>query len=453
MSEIELLRNRMDKITLEMIRLLKTRTDVAEQIGQLKRSMGRGVTDRQREESLLQSVRLLCGELGLDEALGSRLLNFLLSESVSVQSAERLTHLSIFMRAKQMEARGRRVIHMEVGEPDFGPPAVVGERAAEALEKGYRRYGPAKGRVELREAFSRYASDTFGATVPVDHIMVTPGGRFGAFLAVSMLSPGDEIVVVEPAWPAYAECARHAGVRVRTVRTRMDAGWMPDEGQIRRAMGPNTKMLVLNYPNNPTGAVMPPRVQDRIMEDAMERDVYVLSDEIYWRYAYAKWKSVLEYDYPKSIVVQSLSKSHAMTGFRIGYIMAHPPVLERMAKLQSLSMTCVAEPMQYAAMVALEANISTHAEIVRSRLQAITTQARRMGLEFAEPQGAMYLFAGLGRCDGTHLANELLKRGVAVAPGEAFGDYGGYIRISACQNEKVLIEGMNILASVWERMR
>ena len=443
MPDLEELRGRIDEITLEMLRLLKSRTDIVEQIGQLKRSAGRGVADQGREEILLGNVRERCKEVGMDESLGARFLNFLLAESTGVQSTRRSTHMSIFLRAKEMERQGRRVIHMEVGEPDFGPPDIVGDSLAEAVRKGYRRYGSAMGAPYLREALSGYASSEFGADVPPENVMVTPGGRFAVFLAMSLLNPGDEIAVIEPAWPAYRECAQNAGVRVRSIRTSPEDGWEPSVEQVRRAIGQNTRMLVLNYPNNPTGKILEPRLQKGIVDAAAESGIYVLSDEIYWRYAYSDWISVLRSGYEKSVVVQSFSKSHAMTGFRVGYTMADPEILDRMARLQALAITSVAEPVQYAAMHALEADISPNSETIRSRLAALSGRAREMGLDFVEPQGAMYLFARTG--DGVGLAENLLERGVAVAPGEAFGDYGDHIRISACQDKKTLMEGMDMI--------
>ncbi len=450
MPRIEQLRTEMDRVTLDMIRLFQRRTELAMDIGKLKKDIGRGVTDYEREDKLLHDVKKLCMQLGMEESLGVRMLSFLLGESVRVQSEKKPTHLSIFQRAKEMESQGRDIIHMEVGEPDFEPPATVHRLMPEILDSGYFRYGSAYGRPELREALSKYAAAHFGTHVPPENIMITPGGRFAVFLAVSLLRPGDEMIVIEPAWPAYEECARHVGAKVRTVKTDMGSGWEPAMQQMRDAVSSNTKMIVLNYPNNPTGKVLPHSLLDDIVKLAAENDIYVLSDEIYWQYA-NRWKSVLTCGYEKSIVVQSFSKSHAMTGFRIGYAMAAPWILKEMAKLQALSLTSVAEPAQYAASKALDGSIAPNSELIKSRLDLLAKKAKEIGLEFAAPDGAMYLFARVKGEDGTALAEKLLERGVAVAPGEAFGDYRSYIRISACQNEKKLIKGMNTINSIWSK--
>lgn len=447
MAGIAPLRDRMDEVTLEMVRLLKERTEIASEIGALKRDAGVGVADEAREGALRRRVAALCGEIGLDHSIASRFLNALLNESVMVQSEGRPTHLSVFARARELERRGRRIIHMEVGEPDFGPPATVADALGGAVGAGMFRYGDAAGRPELREAIAAHASQ-WGRAVDPGEVMVCPGGRFAVFAAmVSLLDPGDEVIVVEPAWPAYRDCALQAGAKVRAVPTSLEGGWEPSPEAVRGAVSENTRMLVFNYPNNPTGKVLPAALQDELIGIASEHGLYVLSDEIYAEYAGGGWKSVLGHGYEKSIVVQSFSKSHAMTGMRIGYAVAGPEAISRMCRLQALCMTSVAEPIQHAALAALAAGAPGNAALIRRRLGVLAGRAREAGLEFAEPDGAMYLFARTGM-DGTALAGEALERGLAVAPGEGFGNYGGFVRLSACRDEKTLIEGVDILGGI-----
>ncbi|MDO7722676.1 MAG: pyridoxal phosphate-dependent aminotransferase, partial [Nitrosopumilus sp.] len=208
--------------------------------------------------------------------------------------------------------------------------------------------------------------------------------------------------------------------------------------------------IVLNYPNNPTGKILPEKLQDDIIEIAKENNLYVLSDEIYSRYVKTNWKSVLSYNYEKSIVTQSFSKSHAMTGFRVGYGIASKQIIEKMAKLEALCLTNVSEPIQYVAMKALDADTSNNSKIVQKRLDMLSDKAKEMGLEFIIPDGAMYIFAKINQegFDGVEFANNSLEKGIAVAPGEGFGNYKDFIRISACQDEKTLMEGMHILGNI-----
>ncbi len=217
--------------------------------------------------------------------------------------------------------------------------------------------------------------------------------------------------------------------------------------KIENTINSNTKMIVLNYPNNPTGKILPEKLQDDIVDLARKNNLYVLSDEIYSQYAKSSWKSILSYNYEKSIVTQSFSKSHAMTGFRIGYGIADTKIIEKMAKLEALCLTNVSEPIQYVAMKALEADTSNNTNTVQNRLDVLVEKAKKMGLDFVVPDGAMYLFARVNQdgFDGVQFANSTLEKGLAIAPGEGFGDYKNFIRISACQDEKILIDGMIIL--------
>jgi len=451
MSDINDLRNKMDEVTLEMIELLKTRTNIAKEIGEIKKNIGKGVTDEGREDNLRGKVISLCKDIGLDETIASKFLNFLLNESVKVQSTNKQTHLSIFLKAKSLEQQGKKIIHMEVGEPDFLPPDIVKKALEEVFEKGFLKYGQAKGMPVFREALAKYASKKFNVSISQDNIIVSPGARFSIFTAIStLLNPGDEMIVIEPAWPAYKDCALNSGIKVRTINTTFEDKWEPSLDQIKNTINSNTKMIVLNYPNNPTGKILDEKLQDDIIELARKNNLYVLSDEIYSEYAKTNWKSILSYNYEKSIVTQSFSKSHAMTGFRVGYAIADAKIIEKMAKLEALCLTNVSEPIQYIAMKALEADTSNNTNTVQNRLDVLAQKANEMGLDFVIPDGAMYIFARINKegFDGVQFANSTLEKGLAVAPGEGFGDYKNFIRLSACQDEKILLEGMNILSDI-----
>ena len=378
-------------------------------------------------------------------------MNFLLNESVKVQSNNKQTHLSIFLKAKSLEQEGKKIIHMEVGEPDFLPPQIVKQALGEAYDKGFLKYGQAKGIPQFRKALAEFVTRKFGVEKTVENIMVNPGARFGIFTAINtLLNPGDEIIVIEPAWPAYKDCALHTGVKVRTINTTLENKWEPSVEQINNTINSNTKMIALNYPNNPTGKILPEKLQDEIVKLAIEHNIYILSDEIYSDYAFTNWKSILSYDYEKSIITQSFSKSHAMTGFRVGYTIASPDIIEKMSKFEALCLTNVSEPIQYAALKAIEADISDNTNTVRRRLEVLAKKAKEMNLDFVVPDGAMYLFAKVNQdgFDGVKFANDLLEKGLAVAPGEGFGNYRNFIRISACREENVLVDGMNILSGV-----
>jgi aspartate aminotransferase len=449
MSDIEEHRKKIEEITLEMIKLLKTRTDIAKKIGDAKASLGMTVTDEEREDALRKQVTKICKEIDLDQSTALKFLNFLFNESVKVQSDNKQTHLSVFLKAKALEDEGKKIIHLEVGESDFKPPKEVKIALEEVYDKGYGKYGPAKGITELRK---NLAIAGMSGDVSEENIMVCPGARFAVYLAITtLLNPGDEIVVIEPAWPAYKDCALNAGIKVRTIKTTLETRWEPSIDQINNAINENTKMIILNYPNNPTGKTLPEKLLDDIIQTAKEHDLYVLSDEIYSNMQHGPvfCDSVVKYNYEKSIITKSFSKSHAMTGYRIGYAIAEPSIIEKMSKLQALSLTNVSEPIQYVALQALGFDTSESADIIRSRLNMLKESAKNIGLEFIEPDGAMFLFARTKHknFDATKFSEKLLEYGVAIAPGEGFGDYKEFFRITAIDETK-LMEGMTILDTV-----
>ena len=454
MSDIEKLRIEMEKITTDMLRLLKSRTDIAKEIGDLKSKQGRVVSDETREDELRNKMMKACDEIGFDKTLAARFLNFLLNESVKVQSSETQTHLTIFLKAKELERNGKNIIHLEVGEPDFKPPESVKRSLLEIYDGGFGKYGPVEGIPEFRDSIATFANDHFDCQISSKNVMVVPGARFGVFLTFStLLNYGDEVIIIEPAWPAYRQCAINTGVKIRSIKTRLEDRWEPSLEDIKSSINNNTKMIVLNYPNNPTGKILSKKLQDSIFEIAKNNNLFILSDEIYSNYSNEKWKSALSYNYEKSIITQSFSKSHSMTGYRIGYVISSNNIIEKMAKFQSLCLTNVSEPIQFLAMKSINEDVTQNVENIRERLGILSELAQKMNLEFEVPDGAMYIFARMkSKVSTSELAEKLLEHGLAIAPGNAFGDYKHFFRISACVDKEKIIKGMDILKATTNDM-
>lgn len=447
MTELDDLRLKMDEITVQMVRLLKERTDISSRIGAVKKRQDLRVDDEARMAALRGKAMSTATDIGMSADAAGRFLNYLLGDSIKMQSDGVQSHLAVFRRAKEMERAGKRVIHMEVGEPDFAPPSGAGTALLEGFEAGHTRYGLPAGMPQLRSALAEFVSGKHGGTVPPDGILVTPGARFAVFSAVtSLLSPGEEIVIIEPAWPAYRDAALYAGIKPRIISTTLEGRWEPSLSEIEGSITPQTKMIVLCYPSNPTGKILPDRLMDGIMELASRRGLYVLSDEIYYDYHTARPKSVLEYGYDRSIVAQSFSKSHAMMGFRIGYAVASPRIVDRMTRLSALCLTGVAGVIQYAALKSIGHDNAESVRTIQSRLRTISAMGRRAGLQFVEPDGAMYVFARKLGILGTDLVEKCLGRGLALAPGMGFGHYPEFVRISAGTGE--VEDGMHILNDV-----
>jgi len=449
-DELESLRHQVSDITAQIIRNVHRRMELAKQIGEIKSSLGIDVKDEKVEQEIRLRVLSLADEIGMGRDFALQLLNVLLEESEQVQVQKRLqkgqrqTHLGIFMKAKQLEASGKRIIHMEIGEPDYPPPARVGESLADSFRLRQYHYTDTRGIPKLRDAIAEKEG------VSEDEVVVTPGGRFAVFSAItSLLKAGQELIVIEPAWPAYKQCADFIGARTKVLRTTFANKWTPDLQQLEEMMNASTKMIVLNYPNNPTGKILDGKRLERIVSVAKDNGLYLLSDEVYADYTLKKFASIHEYGYDKSILVSSFSKRYAMTGFRVGYAVANKDIIAKIASVQAIGITSVAEPMQRAALAAMSEYPSENVRMMKKRLDFVCGKLKEMSLRFVEPEGAMYVYPELPRGEDIELVEKLLEKGVAIAPGSGFGDYyRQFVRISACQPEKILEKGLTIMASV-----
>jgi aspartate aminotransferase len=434
-------------VTAEIIAKIHERTQIATKIGQLKRKLDLDIRDEKAARDMRDLVLDVAKEKGLRKDFAIQILNVLLIQSELIQGTSRVkptkpTHLSMFARAKQLEQSGKKIVHMEVGEPDYAVPDSVGVALSDAFRKRNYRYTATEGVAALRTAIAKREQ------VPVDDVMVTPGGRFAVFSIIAgLLHPGDELLTFEPAWPAYRECANYASVAANVVKTRFDDGWVPSISAIEEGLTPNTKMIVINYPNNPTGIILPQGLMEEIVQLAAERDIYILSDEVYSHYARAPFKSLKTFGYNKGIVVQSFSKTYAMTGFRVGYVVCKNNIIESIRRIQSLAITSVAEPVQYAALAALSEDPQENASSMFDRLDYACSRLEKMPVRFRRPDGAMYVFPELLDVEDTPFVESMLQNGVAVAPGSGFGEsYSKFVRISACVPKQILAEGFDIMS-------
>jgi aspartate aminotransferase len=350
------------------------------------------------------------------------------------------------MKAKELERNGKKIIHLEVGEPDYPPPLKVKEILSKIYDNKKYHYTEIPGILQLRQEISKKFSN-----VGPEQILVTPGGRFGIFCAItSLLTPGDELINIEPSWPAYKECADFIGAKVRVLKTTVEDRWTPNLEKLESLININTKMLVLNYPNNPTGKVLEDKLLEKMVTIAKDHNLYILSDEVYSDYSFINYNSILDYQYDKSIMVSSFSKTYGMTGFRVGYGIANNDIMKKMRQVQATSLTSVAEPMQYCALAALETNnVQSNIDLIKDRIDIICKRLEQMNAEFVVPDGAMYVYPKIiskNYSSDIDLVYALLDNGLAIAPGSGFGQsYKQFIRISACQPATVLNEGLDTL--------
>jgi aspartate aminotransferase len=383
-------------------------------------------------------------------------------ERIEVESA-----FDVLVKARALEAKGRSIIHLEIGEPDFPTPMNVVEAAKRALDEGWTHYGPTQGLPELRESIAHQVSLSRKISVGPQNICVVPGGKPILFFAMlALLNPGDEVIYPDPGFPIYRSVVRFLGAKPVPIPLLEERSFSFDLDLLRDSVTERTKMVILNSPQNPTGGVIPDEDLRHIAKMVRDRDLMVLSDEIYSRIFYAEKPpgSIASLDgmLQKTIILDGFSKSYAMTGWRIGYGVMPGWIAEAVNKLMVNSNSCTASFTQRAAIAAIEGSqefVETMvAEFRRRRDKFCEALNAVPGFRCAPPAGAFYAFVnvketGLG---SKELADYLLeKAGVACLNGGSFGEYGeGYIRFSYANSMENLMEAaqrMREASSKWAR--
>jgi len=363
--------------------------------------------------------------------------------------------LAVAAEAERYRARGVDVVDFGPGEPDFPTPEHIKDAAIEALRKNFTKYTAVAGIAPLRQAIVEWHAAQFGSVYEPPECVVTVGGKHAIFNAVGVLiDSGDEVLIPAPYWVSFPDIVKYCGGKPVIIETRAADGFQLRAAQVEMAIGPRTRMLIVNSPNNPTGAVVPPEEFARILEVCRRRGIWLLSDECYSHFVYepAKPFSIGSATEAKGniIVVGSLSKTFAMTGWRVGYALAPKPVADAIAKLQSQSTSNPTSIAQYAALGALRGSMDSVAtmlaEYARRRARIIGGVCELPGVGCSTPDGAFYIFpdvsARLAGGDGIALARQLLEKShIAVVPGEAFGA-PGYIRISYATSMEHIEEGL-----------
>jgi len=348
------------------------------------------------------------------------------------------------------------VISLSVGEPDFKTPWHVREVGMETLHKGRTKYSPNRGFTELLVEISRYMERRFGCKYdPKTEILVTVGGSEAIDLCFrALLNPGDEVLIPEPCFVCYEPLATMAGGVPVPVVTRVEDEFRLTPEMLRAAITDKTKILVLPYPNNPTGAVMRREHLEAIAEVLRGTDIMVLSDEIYCELTYGGERHVsiaeIEGMRERTIVVNGVSTSYAMTGWRLGYAMGPAPVIDVMTKLHQYAVMCAPSTAQYAAVDALrngDEDVARMRNDYDMRRRFIVDGFREMGFECFKPEGAFYIFPSIkhtGLTSTEFCERLLLSKHVAVVPGSAFGDSGeGFVRVSYSYSVKHITEALN----------
>jgi len=448
------LREEIGAVDRAILRLVKKRLSVAQRIGAMKQKENLEIVDYEVEASVLERVERIARDEELNPCLARRLISTLIQEAVHVQSQlpkNRAGYLySIFEKAEALESQGRKLIRLDVGEPDLAAPTEVKDALRDSLYSNDQvGYISSKGLGELREAIVGMLNERYGTDLEADQVLVTPGGKFAIFAGIlAMISQGDRAVIPEPTWPVYGNVVRLVGGREDVLHTNFEEGWEVDLGKLSEMLRVRPRLLALCTPNNPTGKVFGEKELREMVEATEKAGGYVLTDEVYESYSTVPTKSILEVATSNFIYVNTFSKRYGMTGWRIGYAVSDRDTINRMQSIVQLSITCVPEFIQKAALAALtmeQGVFDDYAREMRRRMDIACGRLDQLPVEYIRPDGGMYVFprARMEDFDSEAFAFRLLEdRGIVVTPGEAFGDYPRHFRVSLGTSEEGIREGI-----------
>jgi len=362
--------------------------------------------------------------------------------------AERMSRLGtetafeVLNRARALERQGKEIIHLEIGEPDFDTPPNIVHAAINALNAGWTHYGPSAGLPDLRETIAKEVCRTRGVEVAADEVVVVPGGKPIIFFSIlALVDEGDEVIYPNPGFPIYESMVRYIGARAVPVRLPEERDFALDVDELSQLISDRTKLIIINSPQNPTGGVLSKLDLEQIAEAIGDRNIFVLSDEIYSRLIFeGKHHSIMSVPgfKERTILLDGFSKTYAMTGWRMGYGVMRPDLAAQVARLMTNSNSCTASFTQVAGIEALRGDQSSvehmRTEFQRRRDMFVTALNRIRGFSCRMPKGAFYVFPNITVTGwkSKPLADALLEEaGVASLSGTSFGEFGeGYLRFS-----------------------
>jgi aspartate aminotransferase len=356
------------------------------------------------------------------------------------------TAFEVLNRARALEKQGKEIIHLEIGEPDFDTPPNVVEAGIAALRKGWTHYGPSAGLPELRQAIAEYVSRTRNVPVSPDEVVVVPGGKPIIFFTIlALIESGDEVLYPNPGFPIYESMVNYSVGKGVPIPLREDCDFSIDVKEMASLINEHTRLIILNSPHNPTGGILTKKDIFEIAEAIGDRNILVLSDEIYSRLIYdGDHFSIMSVPgfKDRTILLDGFSKTYAMTGWRLGYGVMRPDLASQIAKLTTNSNSCTASFTQIAGVEALRGDQSSvdrmSAEFRRRRDTFVAGLNKIKGFSCRMPKGAFYVFPNITKTGwpSKKLADALLEQaGVAALAGTAFGAYGeGYLRFSVANS-------------------
>jgi len=332
-------------------------------------------------------------------------------------------------KAIRLENQGKKIIRLNLGDPDLATPNEIIEAAYAAMKAGKTKYSSSYGETNLRERLAELHG------VKAENVVITPDSKWGIFATMYLImKTGGNIVIPTPYWTAYDLIAKSLGAQTKLLRTEMEDGWRVDLDKLEAMIDKDTRMIILNNPNNPTSKVIDAETLDGIVEIANKKGVTILSDEVYGTISFVKTKSILEHDGDHThILTTGFSKTFSMTGWRIGYIIANKQLVDNITKLNQITINNVPVFIQEAALKGLEMQKQLATKIkeeYQERAKMASKTLAKAGLLFTKPEAPFYVFPKRPGLNSEKFTLDLLDKGVAVAPGTSFGDYKEHFRIS-----------------------
>ena len=369
------------------------------------------------------------------------------------------TAFEVLVKARALEAQGRDIVHLEIGEPDFDTPRNVIDSACDALHKGFTHYGPSAGLPQLRETIAQYVSETRRVDVSPDEVVVVPGGKPIIFFTILALAEeGDEVIYPNPGFPIYESMINYVGAKAVPIRLREEMDFRLDVDELAGLINDRTKLIIINSPHNPTGGVLEEKDIEGIARAIGDRDVMILTDEIYSRLIFeGEHHSIMSIAGMKDrcILLDGFSKTYAMTGWRMGYGVMRADLATHVARLMTNSNSCTASFTQIAGIEALrgpqESVEEMCAEFKKRRDVMVAGLNKIKGFSCLSPKGAFYVFPNVSGTGwpSKKLADALLEEaGVAGLSGTAFGDFGeGYLRFSVANSIENIEKALDRIGS------
>jgi aspartate aminotransferase len=368
------------------------------------------------------------------------------------------TAFEVLNKARALERQGKNIIHLEIGEPDFDTPSNVINAGVDALRKGWTHYGPSAGLPDLRQALAEYVSRTRNVKVSSDEVVVVPGGKPIIFFTIlALIDEGDEVIYPNPGFPIYESMIHYVGGRAVPIHLREDRDFSLDVNELASLINDRTKLIIVNSPQNPTGGVLERRDIEQIAEAIGDRNIMVLSDEIYSRLLFDGGQHFSIMSVPgmqeRTILLDGFSKTYAMTGWRMGYGVMRPDLAAHMTRLMTNSNSCTASFTQVAGIEAIRGDQASvdhmRDEFQRRRDVFVAGLNKIKGFSCRMPKGAFYVFPNVKQTGwkSKALADAILEQaGVAALSGTAFGEFGeGYLRFSVANSLENLQQALDRL--------